>query len=106
MATGVLKENVVEMSVPGSFELPYAALSLAASGKVDAVVALGVLIKGETAHFENISSACANGLMEVGLKTAIPVLYGVLNCYTTEQAKARYQTKPLHQPFIPSCTRS
>jgi len=89
MATGVLKENVVEMSVPGSFELPYAALSLAASGKVDAVVALGVLIKGETAHFENISSACANGLMEVGLKTAIPVLYGVLNCYTTEQAKAR-----------------
>lgn len=53
------------------------------------MVALGVLIKGETAHFENISAACANGLMEAGLKANIPVLYGVLNCYTVEQAKAR-----------------
>lgn len=88
-AAGVPEKNVVEVSVPGSFELPYAALSLAQSGKVDAVVALGVLIKGETAHFENISAACANGLMEAGLKTGVPVLYGVLNCYTTDQAKAR-----------------
>jgi 6,7-dimethyl-8-ribityllumazine synthase len=88
-AAGVPEKNVVEVSVPGSFELPYAALSLAQSGKVDAVVALGVLIKGETAHFENISAACASGLMDAGLKTGVPVLYGVLNCYTTDQAKAR-----------------
>jgi len=88
-SAGIVDKNITEIAVPGSFELPFAALALAQSGKVDAVVALGVLIKGETAHFENISSACANGLMEVGLKAGIPVLYGVLNCYTAEQAKAR-----------------
>ncbi len=53
------------------------------------MVALGVLVKGETAHFECISAAASQGLMTVGLETGVPVLYGVLNCLTTEQAAAR-----------------
>lgn len=86
---GVLQQNVVVLSVPGSFELPYACQKLAKSGAVDVVLALGVLIKGETAHFEYISSATSQGLMDVGLKTDIPVLYGVLNCYTYQHAVDR-----------------
>jgi len=87
---GVKSENIVEdFDVPGSFELPFAAQSLALSGRVDAVICFGVLIKGETMHFEYISSSVSQGLMQVQLTTGIPVIYGVLNCLTLEQAAVR-----------------
>lgn len=86
---GVSKDNVFETSVPGSFELPLAARFLALSGTVDAIVAVGVLIKGETLHFEYISEAVSSGLMSTGLSTSTPVVFGVLTCLNEDQVKAR-----------------
>lgn len=106
-------DNIFETSVPGSFELPMAARFLALSGTVDAIVCIGVLIKGETMHFEYISDAvvcyvgwsfiealthivCAlggltqtKGLMNIGIQTSTPVILGVLTCLTEEQVVAR-----------------
>lgn len=90
---GVKLENIVQdYDVPGSFELPFAAQCLARSGRVDVVICFGVLIKGETMHFEYISSAVSQGLMQAQLATGIPVIYGVLNCLTLEQAAVRCGT--------------
>ena len=85
----VKEENIFETSVPGSYELPLAARYLALSGTVDAIVTAGVLIKGETLHFEYISESVSSGLMNVGLTTMTPVVYGVLNCLNEDQVKAR-----------------
>jgi len=89
--SGITANNVVTdiYDVPGAFELPFAAQRMAASGTVDAIICFGVLIKGETMHFEYISSAVATGLMQVQLTSNLPVLYGVLNCLTLEQAQDR-----------------
>jgi len=85
----VKEQNVFETSVPGAFELPMAARFLALSGTVDAVICVGVLIKGETMHFEYISDAVAKGIMNVGLSTNTPVILGVLTCLNEDQVKAR-----------------
>lgn len=94
LAGGVPAENIVSdlYDVPGAFELPFSAQRLAASGSVDVIICFGVLIKGETMHFEYISSSVASGLMQVQLTSNLPVLYGVLNCVTLEQAQARCGT--------------
>jgi len=90
LENGVKEENLfVAESVPGSFELPFAAQALATSGNVDAVMCFGVLIKGETTHFENISSAVSQGLMQVQLSANVPVINGVLTCLSYEQAESR-----------------
>jgi 3,4-dihydroxy 2-butanone 4-phosphate synthase/GTP cyclohydrolase II len=91
LSSGVAASNIVTdiYDVPGAYELPFAALRLANSGQVDAIICFGVLIKGETMHFEYISSAVATGLMQVQLGANLPVLYGVLNCLTQGQAHAR-----------------
>lgn len=82
-------ESVFMTSVPGSFELPLATRLLALSGTCDVIVAIGCLIDGETTHFDVISNTVAKGLMDVGLQTATPVVFGVLTCNTHEQAVAR-----------------
>lgn len=82
-------ENVFETSVPGSFELPLAARFLALSGTVDAIITTGVLIKGETMHFEYIADAVAKGLMNSALQTSTPIVLGVLTCLNEQQVKAR-----------------
>jgi 6,7-dimethyl-8-ribityllumazine synthase len=74
--------------VPGSFELPLAAQAAAAAG-FDAVVALGVIIRGGTAHFEYVCQAATSGLSRVGLDTGIPIGFGLLTCDDEEQALAR-----------------
>lgn len=81
--------NIFETEVAGSFELPYAARLLALSGTVDAVVCTGVLIKGETMHFEYISDAAVSGLMSVQLQTATPIVLGVLTCLNENQVVSR-----------------
>jgi len=86
---GVAPENIFETEVPGSFELPLAARYLALSGTVDAIIPIGVLIKGDTLHFEVISESVTSGLMNVGLQTAVPVVFGVLTTMTEEQAYDR-----------------
>ena len=86
---GVSKKNVFVQEVSGSFELPVAVQNLLKTKKVDAVVAIGCLIKGETAHFEYLSDATINGLMRVSLDTGKPVVAGVLTCLNEKQAVAR-----------------
>jgi 6,7-dimethyl-8-ribityllumazine synthase len=75
--------------VPGAFELPLAARTLALYGAVDAVVALGCVIRGDTAHFEFVAGQCAHGLQRVMLDTGVPVSFGVLTVDTRAQALER-----------------
>ena len=81
-------EDVVEVQVPGSFELPVAAARMAAAG-LDAVVALGVVIRGGTPHFDYVCAGATTGLVEVGVRTGVPVGFGLLTCDTAEQALDR-----------------
>ncbi len=75
--------------VPGAFELPLVAKRLAASGALDAVICLGVIIRGETAHFEYVAAACAQGIARASLDTGIPIAFGVLTTDNEAQAMAR-----------------
>jgi 6,7-dimethyl-8-ribityllumazine synthase len=75
--------------VPGAFELPLVAKRFAQSGAVDAVVCIGAVIRGETAHFEYVAGECAAGLTRASLDTDIPVVFGVLTVDDREQARAR-----------------
>eukprot|EP01130_Rhizamoeba_saxonica_P017505 TRINITY_DN8500_c0_g1_i1.p1 TRINITY_DN8500_c0_g1~~TRINITY_DN8500_c0_g1_i1.p1 ORF type:complete len:621 (+),score=107.76 TRINITY_DN8500_c0_g1_i1:81-1865(+) len=83
--------NITEYKVPGSYEIPLLAKKLAQTHKFDAIITVGVLIKGETMHFELISTAVANGVMQAQLETGVPIIYGVLSCYTRQQAYERCQ---------------
>ena len=85
----VLPENIIELETPGSYELPYAAQQLIKKRGVNAVVCLGTLIKGETMHFEYISQAVTQGIMDINLEHDAPVIFGILTCLTEEQAMAR-----------------
>lgn len=80
--------DVVDVCVPGSFELPVAAARLAAAG-VDAVVALGVVVRGGTPHFDYVCAGATQGLVEVSVRTGVPVGFGLLTCDTLEQARDR-----------------
>jgi 6,7-dimethyl-8-ribityllumazine synthase len=86
---GAADQDVEIMAVPGAFELPQAARCAAETGRFDAVVCLGCLIRGETPHFEYISSAVAHGLMTASGDTGVPIAFGVLTTDTWEQAEAR-----------------
>jgi 6,7-dimethyl-8-ribityllumazine synthase len=81
--------NVQILSVPGAFELPQAARAAAESGRFDAVVCLGCIIRGETPHFEYLASAVAHGITDAAGDTGIPMAFGVLTTDTMEQAAAR-----------------
>ena len=86
---GVDEEDVEIAWAPGAFELPLVALRLAASGQFDAVVCLGAVIRGETAHFEYVAGECARGVQRVTLDTGVPCIFGVLTTETLEQALDR-----------------
>ena len=75
--------------VPGAFELPVVARKLAASGRYDALVALGCVIRGDTPHFNYVAGECARGLQLASLETGVPIAFGVLTVDTMEQALAR-----------------
>jgi 6,7-dimethyl-8-ribityllumazine synthase len=75
--------------VPGAFEIPLLSQVLAESGRFDAVVCLGAVIRGDTPHFEYVAGECARGLMRVGLDTGVPVVFGVLTTNDLDQALAR-----------------
>lgn len=83
--------------VPGSFELPIVVQECAASGEFDATVALGVIIRGGTPHFEYVCSGATDGLMRVALDTHVPVGFGLLTCDTEEQALARAGLEESHE---------
>jgi 6,7-dimethyl-8-ribityllumazine synthase len=86
---GAAEADIEVRWVPGSFELPVAAKWAAESGRFDAVLAYGCVIKGETEHFRLVADAASQGLMRVALDTGVPVLNGVLAAYDAEQAAAR-----------------
>jgi 6,7-dimethyl-8-ribityllumazine synthase len=88
-AAGVTGDCVTVVRVPGSFELPSAAQHAALGGRVDAVVCLGCLIKGETPHMEFIASAVAHGLAAAAASTHVPMTFGVLTTNSVEEALAR-----------------
>lgn len=85
----VPRDAISEFSVPGSFELPLAAQTLAQGRRYAAVICIGCLIRGDTPHFEHISAAVSHALMQVGLETGVPVIFGVITVNTIEQALAR-----------------
>jgi 6,7-dimethyl-8-ribityllumazine synthase len=88
-AAGVEAGDVTIVRVPGSFEIPLAAQHAAETGRFDAVVCLGCLIRGETSHFEYISSAVAHGLTTAAAATGVPMAFGVLTTNSAEEALAR-----------------
>ncbi len=81
--------DVVEVGVPGSFELPMGARILATSGRVDAVICLGCVIRGDTTHYELVAGESAAGIQQVQLSTGVPVAFGVLTTEDRDQALAR-----------------
>ena len=83
---GALRQDITVVYVPGSFELPMGAQLLIRNTRFDAVICLGCVIQGETRHFDFICDAVANGIMDVGLKSGIPVIFGVLTTNTLQQA--------------------
>lgn len=89
LISGVLPDNIEVLYVPGSFELPWGARQIMKPGKRDAVICLGCIIQGETRHDEYIASAVASGIMQLGLMSGVPVIFGVLTTNTEEQAKDR-----------------
>jgi 6,7-dimethyl-8-ribityllumazine synthase len=94
---GVDRDEVTVVRVPGAYELPLAAQHAAESGRFDAVVCLGCLIRGETPHFEYISSAVSHGLTTAAAATGIPITFGVLTTNSVEEALARAGDGPTNK---------
>jgi 6,7-dimethyl-8-ribityllumazine synthase len=88
-AAGVAEERVTVMPVPGAFELPIGAMALAKTRRYSCVIALGCVVRGETAHFDYVAGEAASGLQLAGLETGVPVAFGVLTVDTAEQAEER-----------------
>ena len=90
---GVAEDRISVFRVPGAFEIPVLVKRLAETGKYDAIIALGAVIRGGTPHFEYVAGECAKGLGQVALSTGVPVTFGVLTVDTIEQAIERAGTK-------------
>ena len=86
---GVSDTDVVEAWVPGAFELPLGAKALAESGRVDAVICLGTVIRGDTPHFDYVCDQAAHGIQRAQMDTGVPVMFGVLTVNTEQQALDR-----------------
>lgn len=91
---GVRDEDITLVRVPGAFELPVAAGKLASTGRFDAIICLGCVIKGDTMHFEYISAAASQGIMDVTTTSGVPVAFGMLTALDDEQARARAADGP------------
>ena len=96
---GVDPENTLLVRVPGAWELPLVCARLAKSNKFDAVIALGAVIRGATAHFEHVAGEAARGVAEASIATGVPVVFGVLTTDTIEQAVERAGTKAGNKGF-------
>jgi 6,7-dimethyl-8-ribityllumazine synthase len=88
-AAGVAEDRITVMPVPGAFELPIGAMALAKTRRYSCVIALGCVVRGETAHFDYVAGEAASGLQLAGLETGVPVAFGVLTVDTADQAEAR-----------------
>ena len=90
---GVEESNITAAWVPGAFEIPVIADKLASSGKYDAVICVGAVIRGDTTHYDYVCNEVSKGVAQVGLKTGIPVLFGVITTENIEQAITRAGSK-------------
>jgi len=90
---GAQPEHITQVWVPGSFEIPLAARKLAESGRCDAVICIGCLLRGQTLHFDLIAAECARGIAQAALATGVPVTFGVVTADTLEQAVDRCGAK-------------
>jgi 6,7-dimethyl-8-ribityllumazine synthase len=89
LAQGVPEDHLSVVQVPGAFEIPLTAKRLAASGRFEAIIALGAVVRGGTPHFEYVAGECARGVARVALEENLPVIFGVLTTDTDEQARDR-----------------
>ncbi len=92
LESGIPESDIDVTRLPGAFELPAAAARLSQQPGVQAVITLGVVIRGETDHYHYISEAVTHGLMQVTLRSPVPVLFGVLTCQNVELARARSES--------------
>ena len=96
---GASQDEIAIIWVPGSFEIPSVAGRIAGTGKYDAIICLGALVRGQTPHFDFIASEVAKGIGKVGLESAVPVIFGVVTADTLEQAIERAGTKQGNKGF-------
>ncbi len=96
---GAAEDSITVVRVPGSYEIPLVAKKLAFSGKYDAIIALGVLIRGDTDHYELIAGELASGLQRAACESGVPVTFGVITADTMEQAMARSGSKAGNKGF-------
>ena len=89
----VKDEDITVAWVPGAFEIPLAAKKMAKSGKYDAVICLGTVIRGETSHYDYVCAEVSKGIAQVSLESEVPVMFGILTTDTIEQAVTRAGTK-------------
>ena len=101
---GAKDETIDVARVPGSFEIPLAAQKMAESGKYDALICLGAVIRGATPHFEYVSAEVSKGVAQVSLKTGVPIAFGVLTTDSIEQAIERAGTKAGNKGFEAAMT--
>ena len=101
---GASEADITVARIPGAFEIPLAAKTMAASQKFDAVICLGAVIRGSTPHFEYVSSEVSKGVASVSLDSGIPVAFGVLTVDTIEQAVERAGTKAGNKGFEAAVT--
>jgi 6,7-dimethyl-8-ribityllumazine synthase len=90
--------------VPGSFEIPLAAKKMAESGKLDAVICIGAVIRGGTAHFDFVAGECAKGIAQASMQTGVPIIFGVITTETIEQAIERAGTRLPNRGFEAATT--
>ena len=101
---GVKDEDIDLAWVPGAFEIPIVAKKMAASGKYDAVLCLGAVIKGSTSHYDYVCAEVSKGTAMVGLETGVPTLFGVLTTDNIEQAIERAGTKAGNKGYDVACS--
>ncbi len=101
---GVEDKNIEVAWVPGAFEIPFIAQKMAESGKYDAVLCLGAVIRGATSHYDLVCNEAAKGIATVGLKTGVPTLFGIVTTDNIEQAIERAGTKAGNKGYDVACS--
>ena len=101
---GVEEENITAAWVPGAFEIPITAQKMAQSGKYDAILCLGAVIKGSTDHYDYVCAEVSKGIAMVGMETGVPTMFGVLTTDNIEQAIERAGTKAGNKGFDVACS--
>ena len=101
---GVSGDNIELAWVPGAFEIPVIAKKMAESGKYDAVICLGAVIRGSTSHYDLVCNETSKGIAQVGLQTGVPTLFGIVTTDTIEQAIERAGTKAGNKGYDAACS--